>query len=124
MVENFVLDAGEEGLGEDLIDDNVLPRLRSVVLLGEGLYIALAEETSGKVWGRIGDGNGGLEVCRANFLALCWAGIVNERVGAISGHHFSWFSGSGGSWALDLGTWALGARWFGRETRFVRLVLR
>ncbi len=121
MRENFVLDAGEEGLGEDLIDDNVLPWLRGVVLLGEGLYIALAEETSGKVWGRIGDGSGGLEACRANFLALCWPGVVHERVGAISRHHFSSFSAAGGTWALDLGTWALGRSlvWTGNKVRLV-----
>lgn len=70
MLEDFVLDAGEEGLGEYLIDDNVLPRSSSPILPSEDVYVALAEEARGKVGGRIGDG--GLEVWRADFLALCW----------------------------------------------------
>lgn len=88
MLEDFVLDAGEEGLGEDLIDDNVLPRLRGVVLLGEGLYTAITEEASSKVRGWIGDVGqvGRPEVCRANFLAFCWPGIVEERIRAIPCH--------------------------------------
>ena len=71
MLEDFVLDAGEEGLGEYLIDDNVLPRASSPILAGEDVYAALAEEAWGKVRGGIGDA--GLEVWRADFLlALCW----------------------------------------------------
>ena len=61
------------------------------------VFTLLGEETSGKVvWGRIGDGNAGLKICRTNFLALCWPGITYKRFGAISRHHFSWFSGSEG----------------------------
>ena len=55
MLEDFILDASEEGLGEYLIDDDVLPRLCSSVLLGEDLYVVLAEEARGKVRCRIGD---------------------------------------------------------------------
>ena len=111
MFENFVLDAGEEGLGEDLIDDDMLPWLRAVVLLGEGFYTALAEETSGKVRSWIGDA--GLEVCRANFLAFCWPGIVYKRLGTISRHHLSrFFGGHLGSRAVGrLGTGHLGSDW-------------
>ena len=110
MLENFILDAREEGLGEDLIDDDMLPRLRAFVLLGEGLYTALAEETSGKVWSWIGDAD--FEVCWANFLAFCWSGIVYKRLGAISRHHLPRFSGEHlGSWAAGrLGTGALKVR--------------
>jgi hypothetical protein len=85
VLEDFVLDAGEERLCEYLIDDEVLPWLCGLVLLGEGLYAALAEETSGKVWDRIGDGD--LEICQTYFLALCWAGVIEDRFGAFSGHH-------------------------------------
>ena len=87
MLEDFVLDAGEEGLGEYLIDDDMLPRLRSLVLLGEDLYVALAEEPRGKVRGRIGDT--ALEACRADFLALCWPGIVDNRRRASPCYHLS-----------------------------------
>ena len=112
MLEDFVLDTGEEGLSEDLVDDNVLPRLRGVVLLGESLYTALAEEASSKVRGWIGDvGHAGLEVCRVNFLALCWPGIVDERLRAIPCHHLLSWSCRG---CLGSG-WALG--WTGNKAR-------
>jgi hypothetical protein len=88
VLEDFILDAGEEGLGEYLIDDDMLPGLRSVVLLGEGLYVALAKEPRGKVRCRIGEAT--LEVvCRADFLALCWPRIVGGRLGASPRHHVS-----------------------------------
>ena len=90
MLEDLVLDAGEEGLGEYLIDDDVLPRLRGIVLPGEGLYTALAEEARGKIRGGIG--GAALEVCRADFLALCWPGILDDRLGAFPRHHLSFSS--------------------------------